>query len=38
MHYDPIHMGNCGENTSKKLSITRKHQDDFAKIKLSKSN
>lgn len=24
--------GNCGENTSKKLSITRKQQDDFAAL------
>lgn len=30
--YDPIHMGVCGEHTSKKLSITRKHQDDFATL------
>jgi len=30
--FDPIHMGNCGENTSKKLNITRKQQDDFATL------
>ena len=28
--YQPIHMGNCGENTAKKLSISREEQDDYA--------
>lgn len=28
--YQPIHMGHCGENTAKKLSISRKEQDDYA--------
>lgn len=35
--YDPIHMGVCGEHTSKKLSITRKHQDDFATLSYQRS-
>ncbi|CAO4364841.1 unnamed protein product [Caenorhabditis nigoni] len=28
--YDKIHMGNCGEKTSKEMGITRKDQDDYA--------
>ncbi|XP_023022302.2 acetyl-CoA acetyltransferase 1 isoform X2 [Leptinotarsa decemlineata] len=28
--YNKIHMGNCAENTAKKLGITRQQQDDFA--------
>lgn len=28
--YNKFHMGNCAENTAKKLGITRKDQDDFA--------
>lgn len=28
--YGQIHMGNCAENTAKKLSITREMQDDYA--------
>jgi len=28
--YNGIHMGNCAENTAKKLNITRDEQDDFA--------
>ena len=28
--YQPIHMGNCGENTAKKLSISREEQDNYA--------
>lgn len=28
--YQPIHMGNCGENTAKKLSISREQQDEYA--------
>lgn len=28
--YNKFHMGNCAENTAKKMGITRKDQDDFA--------
>ncbi|KAH8303359.1 hypothetical protein KR059_009008 [Drosophila kikkawai] len=28
--YNKFHMGNCAENTAKKLQITRQQQDDFA--------
>lgn len=28
--YNQIHMGNCAENTAKKLSITREQQDEYA--------
>jgi acetyl-CoA C-acetyltransferase len=28
--YNQIHMGNCAENTSKKYSISREEQDEFA--------
>jgi acetyl-CoA C-acetyltransferase len=28
--YNGIHMGNCAENTAKKLNITRDEQDEFA--------
>ncbi|KAM4828173.1 acetyl-CoA acetyltransferase, mitochondrial [Thomomys bottae] len=28
--YNKIHMGNCAENTAKKLSITREEQDAYA--------
>ncbi|XP_021938306.1 acetyl-CoA acetyltransferase, mitochondrial isoform X2 [Zootermopsis nevadensis] len=28
--YNSIHMGNCAENTAKKLNITRDEQDEFA--------
>lgn len=28
--YNKFHMGNCAENTAKKLGITRKDQDDYA--------
>ncbi|MCL4130459.1 UNVERIFIED_CONTAM: hypothetical protein GTU68_053677 [Idotea baltica] len=28
--YNKFHMGNCGENTAKKLNITREQQDDYA--------
>ncbi|KAI6654512.1 Acetyl-CoA acetyltransferase, mitochondrial-like [Oopsacas minuta] len=28
--YDQFHMGNCAENTAKKLSIPREHQDEYA--------
>lgn len=28
--YNKIHMGNCAENTAKKLQITRQDQDDYA--------
>lgn len=28
--YNKFHMGNCAENTAKKLGITRKEQDEYA--------
>uniref|UniRef100_A0A1B6FXX3 acetyl-CoA C-acetyltransferase n=1 Tax=Cuerna arida TaxID=1464854 RepID=A0A1B6FXX3_9HEMI len=28
--YNRIHMGNCAENTAKKLNISRQQQDDYA--------
>lgn len=28
--YNKFHMGNCGENTAKKLGITREQQDEYA--------
>lgn len=28
--YNKFHMGNCAENTAKKLGISRQEQDDFA--------
>ncbi|XP_050348840.1 acetyl-CoA acetyltransferase, mitochondrial isoform X1 [Nymphalis io] len=28
--YNKFHMGNCAENTAKKLEITRQQQDDYA--------
>lgn len=28
--YNKFHMGNCAENTAKKMGITRKDQDDYA--------
>lgn len=28
--YNKFHMGNCAENTAKRMGITRKDQDDFA--------
>ncbi|XP_072178989.1 acetyl-CoA acetyltransferase, mitochondrial-like [Diadema setosum] len=28
--YNKIHMGNCGEDTARKLGISREQQDDFA--------
>lgn len=28
--YNKFHMGNCAENTAKKMGITRQNQDDFA--------
>ncbi|XP_069169516.1 acetyl-CoA acetyltransferase, mitochondrial isoform X1 [Procambarus clarkii] len=28
-YYNKIHMGNCGENTAKKMNITRDEQDEF---------
>ena len=27
--YNKFHMGNCGENTAKKLGISRQEQDDY---------
>ncbi|XP_017784569.1 PREDICTED: acetyl-CoA acetyltransferase, mitochondrial isoform X2 [Nicrophorus vespilloides] len=35
--YNKFHMGNCGENTAKKLGITRQDQDDFAMSSYKKS-
>lgn len=35
--YQPIHMGNCGENTAKKLSISREEQDDYAILSYQRS-
>ncbi|XP_018025163.2 acetyl-CoA acetyltransferase, mitochondrial [Hyalella azteca] len=35
--YNKCHMGNCGENTAKKLGITREQQDEFALSSYSKS-
>ena len=31
--YNKFHMGNCGENTAKKLEISRKDQDEYGKLK-----
>lgn len=28
--YNKIHMGNCGENTAKKMNISREDQDTYA--------
>lgn len=28
--YNKIHMGNCAENTAKKVGISRQEQDDYA--------
>ena len=28
--YNKIHMGNCGENTAKKMNISREDQDNYA--------
>jgi len=28
--YNKFHMGNCGENTAKKMGISRQEQDDYA--------
>ncbi len=27
--YNKFHMGNCGENTAKKLNISREQQDEY---------
>ncbi|CAO1419767.1 unnamed protein product [Diamesa serratosioi] len=35
--YNKIHMGACAENTSKKLNISRKDQDDFAMTSYKRS-
>lgn len=35
--YQPIHMGNCGENTAKKLGISRAEQDEYAKLSYKRS-
>lgn len=36
--FDPILMGVCGENTAKKLNITRKHQGIFDFFLLNLTN
>jgi len=35
--YNKFHMGNCGENTAKKLDISRKAQDDYGISSYKKS-
>ena len=30
--YNKFHMGNCGENTAKKLDISREAQDNYGEI------
>lgn len=35
--YNKFHMGNCGENTAKKLGITRAQQDEYAISSYKKS-
>ncbi|XP_068617366.1 acetyl-CoA acetyltransferase B, mitochondrial [Battus philenor] len=35
--YNKIHMGNCAENTAKKLEISRQQQDDYAISSYKKS-
>merc|ERR1711970_174623 len=35
--YNKFHMGNCGENTAKKLNITREQQDEYAISSYKKS-
>lgn len=35
--YNKFHMGNCAENTAKKMGITRQEQDDFAVNSYKKS-
>lgn len=36
--YNKFHMGNCAENTAKKMGITRQEQDDFAISSYKKSS
>lgn len=35
--YNKFHMGNCAENTAKKMGVTRQEQDDFAVNSYKKS-
>ncbi|XP_074072717.1 acetyl-CoA acetyltransferase, mitochondrial [Macrotis lagotis] len=35
--YNKIHMGNCAENTAKKLNISREEQDEYALSSYTKS-
>lgn len=35
--YNNFHMGNCAENTAKKMNITREEQDDFAIMSYKRS-
>jgi acetyl-CoA C-acetyltransferase len=30
--YNKFHMGNCGENTAKKLDISREAQDNYGEV------
>ena len=30
--YNKFHMGNCGENTAKKLGISRQEQDEYGEL------
>ncbi|KAF2356778.1 Thiolase [Trinorchestia longiramus] len=36
--YNKCHMGSCGENTAKKLGITREQQDEYALSSYAKSS
>lgn len=35
--YNKFHMGNCAENTAKKLGISRSQQDDYAILSYKRS-
>ncbi|XP_063612376.1 acetyl-CoA acetyltransferase, mitochondrial-like [Penaeus indicus] len=35
--YNKFHMGNCGENTAKKLNITRDEQDEYGMLSYKRS-
>jgi len=35
--YNKFHMGNCGENTAKKMGITREEQDEYAILSYTRS-
>ena len=36
--YNKFHMGNCGENTAKKLGISREEQDEYAMESYRRAN